>query len=76
MLSSSTRNGIEPTAAALQFILWSFFNGDTLVQDNNFVRLPDRVQASAFRMMASIRDQSGIPLNMKLMSLSAVAKSE
>lgn len=66
----------EQTAAALQFILWSFFNGDTLVQDNNFVRLPDRVQASAFRMMASIRDQSGIPLNMKLMSLPAVAKSE
>ena len=66
----------EQTAAALQFILWSFFNGDTLVQENNFVRLPDRVQASAFRMMTSIRDQSGMPLNMELMSLPAVSKGE
>lgn len=66
----------EQTAAALQFILWSFFNGDTLVQENNFVRLPDRVQATAFRMMTSIRDQSGMPLNMVLMSLPAVAKNQ
>lgn len=29
----------DKTAAALQFILWSFYNGDALVQENNFVRL-------------------------------------
>lgn len=64
----------EQTAQALKFILWSFLNGDTLVQENNFVRLPDRVQASAFKLITSIRDNQGKPLGMSLMSsLSASA---
>lgn len=66
----------DKTAAALQFILWSFYNGDALVQENNFVRLPDRVQASAFRMITSIRDRSGMPIGMGLMALPAVSKSQ
>lgn len=60
----------EQTTQALKFIIWSFVNGDTLVHENNFVRLPDRVQASAFRVITSIRDQNGTPLGMSLISSS------
>ncbi len=58
----------EQTTQALKFIIWSFLNGDTLVHENNFVRLPDRVQASAFKVITSIRDQKGTPLGMGLIS--------
>lgn len=58
----------DQTAQALKFILWSFLNGDTLVQENNFVRLPDRVQASAFKSITFIRDNQGKPLGMSLIS--------
>ena len=58
----------EQTTQALRFIIWAYLNGDTLVQDNNFVRLPDRVQASAFRVITSVRDKSGMPLGMGLIS--------
>ena len=58
----------DQTTQALRFILWSFLNGDTLVQENNFVRLPDRVQASAFKIITSIRDNQGKPLGMSLIS--------
>lgn len=60
----------DQTAQALRFILWSFLNGDTLVQENNFVRLPDRVQAAAFKVITSIRDQKGTPLGLSLISSS------
>lgn len=58
----------EQTTQALKFIIWSFLNGDTLVQENNFVRLPDRVQASAFKVITSIRNKNGNPLGMSLIS--------
>lgn len=58
----------EQTLAALKFFAWAFLNGDTLVQENNFVRLPDRVQAAAFKTITSVKDQSGAPIGMNLMS--------
>lgn len=61
----------EQTSQALKFIIWSFVNGDTLVSENNFVRLPDRVQATAFKAITSIRDQKGTPLGLSLISSSA-----
>ena len=48
----------------LKFFVWAFVNGDTLVQTNNFVRLPDRVQALAFRTITSIRDKNGNAIGM------------
>ncbi|WP_287925332.1 phosphate ABC transporter substrate-binding protein PstS [Diaphorobacter sp.] len=54
----------ERTLAALRFFAWAFVNGDALVQENNFVRLPDHVQAAAFKTMASVRDRSGAPIGM------------
>ncbi|WP_244273689.1 MULTISPECIES: phosphate ABC transporter substrate-binding protein PstS [Acidovorax] len=56
------------TLAALKFFAWAFLNGDTLVQENNFVRLPDRVQAAAFKAITSVKDKSGAPIGMALIS--------
>ena len=52
----------------LKFFVWAFVNGDTLVQTNNFVRLPDRVQALAFRTITSIRDKNGNAIGMQSMA--------
>lgn len=54
----------ERTLAALRFFAWAFLNGDMLVQENNFVRLPDHVQAAAFKTISSVRDKSGTPIGM------------
>lgn len=56
----------QETLPALKFIAWSFLHGDTLVQTNNFVRLPTRVQAAAFRIIASVQDQAGNPIGMQV----------
>ena len=61
----------EQTQAALQFFVWALMNGDALVQKNNFVRLPDRVQAMAFKVMTSVRDKSGHPFSLSLMRVSS-----
>ncbi len=52
----------EATQKALKFFTWAFMNGDALVHDNNFVRLPDRIQATAFKAISSVRDKTGMPL--------------
>ena len=49
----------DVTSAALRFLIWSFMRGDQLVQQNNFVRLPSRIQASAYKAMASVQDSDG-----------------
>lgn len=56
----------EETTAVLQFFVWAFMNGDSLVQKNNFVRLPDRMQSLAYRAIASVKDQSGQALKLSL----------
>ena len=66
----------EQTSEALKFIIWSFMNGDTLVNENNFVRLSDRVQAAAFKKINSIRDQKGTPLGLSLISFSASQRQQ
>jgi phosphate transport system substrate-binding protein len=55
----------EQTKRALQFFLWAFKNGDAYV-DASFVRLPDRVQAAAFKAIASVRAKSGEPIGLML----------
>lgn len=54
----------ERTQAALRFFTWSFNHGDALVQQANFVRLPDRVQASAFRVISAVRSKDGRALGL------------
>lgn len=58
----------ESTRRALRFFVWAFMNGDTLVQANNFVRLPDRVQALAFRAISSVKDPAGTPIGLTLLA--------
>jgi phosphate transport system substrate-binding protein len=49
----------EQSQRTLKFFVWAFVNGDRLVQESNFVRLPDRVQSSAFKAISSIKDKAG-----------------
>lgn len=56
----------EQTLQVLQFFIWALMNGDTLVQQNNFVRLPNRIQALAFKQIASVKDKTGKTLNLSL----------
>lgn len=51
---------------ALQFFAWSFVHGDELVRQSSFVRLPTRVQAAAFRIIASVKDKSGNPIGLQV----------
>lgn len=64
----------EQTQRALQFFFWAFMNGDKLVQENNFVRLPDRVQASAFKAITSVKDRAGNFIGMSLFNTSSQAR--
>jgi phosphate transport system substrate-binding protein len=54
----------EQAQRVLKFFVWAFVNGDALVQANNFVRLPDRVQASAFKVISSVKDKAGNAIGM------------
>lgn len=57
---------IDKVNATVGFFTWALLKGDASVQDSNFVRLPDRVQALAFKNLASIRDKSGNRVAVKL----------
>ncbi len=50
---------------ALKFFAWSFIHGDELVKQSSFVRLPTRVQAAAFKIIASVKDKTGNPIGMQ-----------
>ena len=64
-------NRPDETTRALEFFVWAFMNGDKLVQKNNFVRLPDRMQSLAYKTIMSIKSKSGAPLNVKVVSKTA-----
>jgi phosphate transport system substrate-binding protein len=55
----------EQTKRALQFFVWAFRSGDAFM-DASFVRLPDRVQAAAFKAIAGVRAKSGEPIGLAL----------
>lgn len=54
----------EQALAALKFFVWAFRHGDALVHQASFVPLPDRVQASAFGAIATVKDRSGKSLGL------------
>lgn len=60
----------DETQRALKFFVWAFINGDTLVQENNFVRLPNRVQAAAFKAITTIKDKAGNLIGLNLLGIS------
>ena len=49
----------ERTRKAIRFFIWAFLQGDDLVGRSHFVRLPDAIQAKAYRALAEVRDTSG-----------------
>ncbi|MET3131420.1 phosphate transport system substrate-binding protein [Oxalobacteraceae bacterium GrIS 1.11] len=56
----------ERMIATLKFFTWAFMNGDAIVGDLNFVRLPDRVQARIYGELIKITDPQGAPLRWTL----------
>lgn len=54
----------EETAKALRFFLWALLKGDQVVEDMNFVRLPDKIQALAFKALSSVKDRQGKSLGL------------
>jgi phosphate transport system substrate-binding protein len=57
-----------------KFFVWAFVNGDSLVQLNNFVRPPDRVQAYAFKIISSIKDKTGNVIGVSLMAATTLPR--
>ncbi|MBR0565506.1 phosphate ABC transporter substrate-binding protein PstS [Azoarcus sp. L1K30] len=58
------RRSREPARArqVVDFFTWAFLHGDELVARGAFVRLPDRVQAKAYRALTSVVDVQGNPV--------------
>ena len=58
------KNATDPkkTSMVLKFFTWAFMSGDHLVNSVDLVRLPDQVQARAFKEMTTINDAKGNPL--------------
>jgi phosphate transport system substrate-binding protein len=52
----------EQTRQVVAFFTWAFLHGDELLARSAFVRLPDRVQAKAYRALTTVVDESGRPL--------------
>ena len=54
-------------ARTLNYFTWALLKGDNVVRDNFFVRLPDPVQASAFRALVTVKDKTGafIPVSLQ-----------
>ena len=61
-----TASDPERMIATLKFFTWAFLKGDTLVNNIDFVRLPDRVQARIYNEFTKITDSSGKPLQWNL----------
>ena len=57
-----TANDPDRMIATLKFFTWAFLKGDTLVDNIDFVRLPDRVQARIYNEFTQITDSNGKPL--------------
>jgi phosphate transport system substrate-binding protein len=52
----------EKAATTLKFYTWAFMSGDQFVDSVDLVRLPDKVQARAFKEMMRVTDAKGVPL--------------
>jgi phosphate transport system substrate-binding protein len=57
----------DRTESALRFITWGYLNGDVLAREAKFVPLPNKVQANAYKEIASVRTDAGDALGMRLL---------
>ena len=55
----------EQVSIALRFFTWSLLSGDQAVEAGNFVRLPDKLQALAFKALAGVTDARGKALGLE-----------
>jgi phosphate transport system substrate-binding protein len=56
------------TARALRFLVWALLEGDQVVENMSFVRLPDKLQALAFKTLSSVTNPQGSPLGIVAMA--------
>lgn len=56
------------SSQALRFFIWALLKGDQVVEGMSFVRLPDKIQALAFKNLSSVTDQQGRALGMEAWS--------
>jgi len=61
-------NDAPRAARMLRFFAWAYANGDALASQAKFVPLPDKVQASAFREIASVVGSKGELIGFKAIS--------
>lgn len=61
-----TAGNPERMIATLKFFTWAFLKGDTIVDNIDFVRLPDHVQARIYNEFTKITDGSGKPLHWEM----------
>lgn len=66
-------NNPERASAVIRFFTWAFIYGDELANRVNFVRLPDTIQAKAYRALAGIRDANGLPIGVGELSVKIAA---
>lgn len=59
VLLPKTTDTPEDTSKAIHFFVWALLKGDAVVEKMSFVRLPDRIQALAFKALMQIRDPGG-----------------
>ena len=66
----------EQALRTLRFFTWAFMRGDELANKLNFVRLPDRVQAKAFRALTEVVDLNGQPIGFKSLQMQGASEQE
>lgn len=58
----------ERTLEAMKFVTWGYLHGDQLAREANFVPLPDRVQANAYRELARVTNTNGALIGLQSMT--------
>ena len=58
----------DATLRAMRLMTWALQRGDDLAKGLKFVPLPERVQAKAFRVMASVTDEHGVSIGLRALN--------
>jgi phosphate transport system substrate-binding protein len=58
----------DEAAGAIRFFVWALLKGDPVVEHMGFVRLPDKMQALAYKALMSVTNQSGRVIALDAMS--------
>lgn len=75
ILLPKTADNTEQTLRVIRFFTWAFMRGDDLANRLNFVRLPDIVQAKAFRTLVAVTDKNGTPIGIRGLQMQAYSPS-